>query len=144
MCAGTTLGASPPLVTIPWMRSVALMCCRSRPSDVWAIVSASAAFTPNSGKADAWDSLPVYSTSNIEAAMIFDATRSKGAGCTIMAAWTPANTPRSSSRILPLALPTSSAGVPITLTVRPTSSATAAAAMPAPSAVAAMMLWPHA
>ena len=56
----------------------------------------------------------------------------------------PANAPRSSSRILPPALPTSSAGVPITVTVRPASSATLAAAIPAPTAIAAMMLWPQA
>ena len=45
----------------------------------------------------------------------------------------------------PLSLPRiSSAGVPITLMVRPSSSATFAAAMPAPTAEAAMMLWPQA
>src|SRR5215472_16043649 len=56
----------------------------------------------------------------------------------------PSKAPRSSSRILPLALPTSSAGVPITVTVRPTSSATLAAATAAPTAEAAMILWPQA
>jgi hypothetical protein len=41
-------------------------------------------------------------------------------------------------------LPTSSAGVPITLIVSPTSSATFAAASAAPTADAAIMLCPHA
>ncbi len=36
-----------------------------------------------------------------------------------MAAWMPSKAPRSSSRIFPPALPTSSAGVPMTLMVRP-------------------------
>ncbi len=40
--------------------------------------------------------------------------------------------------------PPSSAGVPMTLTVSPTSSATRAAASPAPTAIAAIMLWPQA
>jgi len=52
----------------------------------------------------------------------------------MMAAWTPWNAPPSSSRIFPESLPTSSAGVPMTLTVSPTSSATLAAAIPAPRA----------
>src|SRR5437660_62910 len=59
-----------------------------------------------------------------------------------MAACTPAKAPRSRSRILPP--PRSSAGVPTTLTVRPTSSATRAAATPAPTAMAAIMLCPQA
>ena len=46
---GTTFGASPPWVTMPWMRSVCLMCWRSRPIAVWATVSASAALTPELG-----------------------------------------------------------------------------------------------
>ena len=70
-------------------------------------------------------------------------TLSVGLGCTIIAACMPANAPRSSNRILPPP-PISSAGVPMTCTVSPTSSATAAAAMPAPAAMAAMMLCPQA
>ncbi len=86
VCAGTTFGAEPPMVTMPWIRSVDRICCRSSPNAVCAMVNASAAFTPNSGKADAWDSLPVQCTSNIEAAMIFARSMSNGAGCTIIAA----------------------------------------------------------
>src|SRR5690349_23656368 len=67
---------------------------------------------------------------------------SSGAGCTIIAAWTPAKAPRSSSRIFPP--PFSSAGVPTTVTVRPTSSAMRARARPAPTALAAITLCPHA
>ena len=63
--------------------------------------------------------MPVHCTSNMDAAMILARSMSKGAGCTIMAACMPAKPPRSSRRIFPLALPTSSAGVPITVTVRP-------------------------
>src|SRR2546430_9288855 len=59
-----------------------------------------------------------------------------------MAACASAKTPRSRSRILPP--PRSSAGVPTTLTVRPMSSATRAAAMPAPTAMAAIRLCPQA
>ncbi|SLA78109.1 Uncharacterised protein [Mycobacteroides abscessus subsp. abscessus] len=59
-----------------------------------------------------------------------------------MAAPTPSNAPRSSIRTLPP--PVSSAGVPITRTVIPSSSATVANAMPAPTAAAAMMLCPQA
>ena len=64
-------------------------------------------------------------TSNPAAAIIarLDGT-SNGAGWTIIAAWTPSKAPRSSSRILPPPF-TSSAGVPITVIVRSTSSATA-------------------
>ena len=47
------------LPTIPWIRSVERICGRSRPNAVCAMVSASAAFTPSSGKAEAWDSFPV-------------------------------------------------------------------------------------
>jgi len=63
--------------------------------------------------------------------MIFMVASSKGAGCTIMDAWTPSKTQCSSIRIFPLALPTSSAGVPSTVTVTPASSAIFAAAIPA-------------
>src|SRR5581483_4089313 len=70
------------------------------------------------------------------------ASTSTSAGWTISAACTPANAPRSSSRILPP--PLSSAGVPMTDTVSPTSSATRAAASPAPTALAAIRLWPQA
>src|SRR2546426_2846121 len=59
-----------------------------------------------------------------------------------MAACASAKTPRSRSRILPP--PRSSAGVPTTLTVRPMSSATRAAAVPAPTAMAAIRLCPQA
>ena len=67
---------------------------------------------------------------------------SVGEGWTIIAACTPSKTPRSSMRILPP--PPSSAGVPMTLTVMPRSSASGARARAAPTADAAMMLWPHA
>ncbi len=86
VCAGTTFGATPPSVTIPWIRSVERICCRSNPSAVCAIVSASAALMPSSGNADACDSFPVQLTSNIDAAMIFAFSMSNGAGCTIIAA----------------------------------------------------------
>ena len=76
--------------------------------------------------------------------MILGSTTSTGPGCTIIEACTPAKAPRSSSRIFPPASQTSSAGVPITLSRRPTSSATLAAAIAAPTAIAAMTLWPHA
>src|SRR5205807_7139149 len=61
-----------------------------------------------------------------------------------MAAWMPSKAPRSNRRMLPTALPTSSAGVPMTSMVRPRSSATCAAAIPAPVAMAAMRLYPQA
>ena len=67
---------------------------------------------------------------------------STGPGCTIMAACTPSNAPRSSMYTLPP--PPSSAGVPNTVTVSPRSPAVAASARPAPTAAAAMMLCPHA
>ena len=63
-------------------------------------------------------------------------------GCTIIAACTPSNAPRWSIRILPP--PFSSAGVPITFTVMPRSSAIDASARPAPTAAAAITLCPHA
>ena len=47
--AGTMLGASPPWVTMPWIRSLGRMCWRSRPMAVWAMVMASAALMPCSG-----------------------------------------------------------------------------------------------
>ena len=53
-----------------------------------------------------------------------------GAGWAIIATWAPSKAPPSSSRILPP--PPSSAGVPMTRTVSPRSSATSARAMPAP------------
>jgi len=52
--------------------------------------------------------------------------------------------PARAAGFFPPALPTSSAGVPITLIVSPASSATFAAPSAAPTAEAAMMLWPHA
>src|SRR5215469_13343326 len=75
--AGTTFGAKPPLVTMPCIRSVGRICWRSSPRAVWATVSASAAFTPSSGKAEAWDAFPVLCMSNMEAAMIFARSMSK-------------------------------------------------------------------
>ena len=65
-----------------------------------------------------------------------------GQGWTIMAAWTSSKAPPSSMVTLPP--PPSSAGVPSTRTVSPSSSATPARASPAPTAVAAMMLCPQA
>src|SRR5581483_2742567 len=65
-----------------------------------------------------------------------------GAGCTIIAALTPSKAPRSSMRILPP--PPSSAGVPMTFTVRPRSSARGARARAAPTAAEAMTLCPQA
>ena len=50
--------------------------------------------------------------------------------------------PVASMRILPP--PRSSAGVPMTFTVMPSSSAIGASASPAPTAAAAITLWPHA
>ena len=47
--AGMIFGASPPLVTIPWIRSVDWICCRSNPMAIWAMVRASAALMPCSG-----------------------------------------------------------------------------------------------
>ena len=108
----------------------------------WATVSASCALMPSHGAAEAWASRPVKRTSKCATARQVPVSRSDGHGWTIMAAWTPAKAPRSSIRIFPP--PPSSAGVPSTRTVRPRSSATAARARPAPTAVAAMMLCPQA
>src|SRR5436309_1853197 len=126
---------SPPRVTMPWMRSVWRMCWRRSPIAVCATVRASAALIPNSGKAEACASLPVYRTQNWVRARTGGSTASTGAGCTIIAACTPMKAPRSRRRILPP--PPSAAGVPMTRTVRPTSSATRPAAIPAPAAVGA-------
>ncbi len=80
----------------------------------------------------------------MDAAIIFMVAISNGAGWTIIEACRPLNAPRSSIRIFPLALPTSSAGVPSTVIVTPSSSATLAAAIPAPTDIAAIRLCPHA
>ena len=52
------LNASPPLVTMPWTRSVERSVGRSKPMAVWAMVIASAALMPWSGEAEACASLP--------------------------------------------------------------------------------------
>ena len=68
------------------------------------------------------------------------AQMARGAPSSLRAA--PSKAPRSSIKILPP--PPSSAGVPSTFTVRPSSSASGARARPAPTAAAAMTLCPHA
>src|SRR5215831_18893308 len=127
---------------MPCTRSVGRMCWRRSPIADCAITRASAAFTPSSGAAEACDALPWKCASNSANARVGGSRTSSGAGCAIIAACTPAKAPRSRSMILPP--PLSSAGVPKTLTVRPTWSATRAAARPAPTASAAITLWPHA
>lgn len=67
---------------------------------------------------------------------------SSGAGWTSIAIDTSSKTPASSMAILPP--PSSSAGVPSTMTVMPRSSATSLSARAAPTDEAAMMLWPQA
>ena len=67
---------------------------------------------------------------------------SSGNGWTIIAACTPSKAPCSSSRTFPP--PASSAGVPTSRTVSPTSSATSASARAAPTPAAQMTLCPHA
>ena len=107
--------ASPPCVTMPWTWSPGRRCWRSSPIATCATVNASAALMPSSGAAAACDSRPVYATREVRDRA--DARRSRsssGAGCTIIAAWTPSNAPRSSRSTLPP--PPSSAGVPITVT----------------------------
>ena len=84
---------------------------------------------------------PVYETPKCATALTRGVRSSSGAGCTIIAAFTPANAPRSSKKTLPP--PPSSAGVPITLTHKSRSSTSGASASAAPTAVAAMMLCPH-
>ena len=59
VCAGTTLVASPPWVTMPCTWSIGRRCWRSSPIATWATVSASAALIPNSGAIAACDSRPV-------------------------------------------------------------------------------------
>ena len=142
MAPGITLAADELWVTTPWTWSPGGSCWRNRPIATWAIVSASWAFTPSQGAADACASRPVKRTSKCATARQVPVKRSAGQGWTIMAAWTPVKAPRSSIRILPP--PPSSAGVPRTRTASPTSSATAESARPAPTAVAAMMLCPQA
>ena len=85
---------------------------------------------------------PVKVTSKWVTARQVASSRSLGHGWTIMAAWTSSKTPRSSIRILPP--PPSSAGVPMTRTVRPSSSTRGRSPSPAPTAVAAMTLCPQA
>ena len=67
---------------------------------------------------------------------------SSGPGCSITVAAMSSNVPALSSNAFPP--PASSAGVPISTTVRPSSSATSANASAVPTADAAMMLWPQA
>ena len=140
--AGMTLAAPPPRVITPCTWSPGGSCWRSRPRATWEIVIASSALTPSQGAAEAWASLPPKKTSKWATARHEPVRRSTGQGWIIMAAWTSKKAPRSSMRILPP--PPSSAGVPSTRTCRPISSATAARASPAPTALAAMMLWPQA
>ena len=108
----------------------------------WAMVMASPALTPSQGAAEAWADLPVKVTSKWDTARQVPSSRSSGQGWIIMAACTSSNTPCSSMVTLPP--PPSSAGVPSTRTVMPSSSATRANPIPAPTADAAMMLCPQA
>ncbi len=127
---------------MPWTWSPGRNCWRSIPMATWAMAMASPALIPSNGAAEAWALLPVKVTSKWETARQVPCSRSVGQGWIIMAAWTSSKTPSSSMVILPP--PPSSAGVPSTRTVRPSSSATPASPMPAPTAEAAMMLWPQA
>ena len=141
--AGTTLGASPPWVTMPWMRSVGRMCWRSRPIAVWRDGERVGRVDAELGERRRVRLLAVCSARRRATPRGTGSGPSpSGAGCTIIAAWTPSNAPRSSMKILPP--PPSSAGVPITLTVMPRSSASGASARPAPAAAAAITLCPHA
>ena len=142
MASGMTFAAPGLLVTTPWTWSPGGSCWRSRPIATCATVSASGALTPSQGAAEACACAPGVVDVEVGHGEAVAVRRSVGQGCTIIAAWTPSKAPRSSMRTLPP--PPSSAGVPSTRTVRPRSSATEASARPAPTAVAAMMLWPQA
>ena len=134
--------ASPPWVMMPCTRASARICRRRAltPTNVW--MTASSALTPRSGAPAACEALP-WNTSSIRLlASELRRTMSLRDGCSMKAASTSSNTPASARRILPP--PPSSAGVPM-ITTRPGNrSPLRARARPAPSALEAMMLWPHA
>ncbi len=134
--------ASPPCVTMPWMRASRRMCCRSCATDWYAVTSASSAFTPCSGNTDACTALPRYSTSTCATPNIGASTMSAGAECAIIATSMSSKQP---ARIIVILPPySSSAGVPrMTMRASPGSSARVSAAA-APTPTVAMRLWPQA
>ena len=137
------LAASPPSVTMPWTWSPGGSCWRSRPRATWAMAMASPALIPCHGAAEAWALLPVKVDVEVGHGQA-------GAGQPVAAARGGPSWPRGRRRRRPassmmiLPPPPSSAGVPRTRTVRPSSSARGASPSPAPTAEAAMMLWPQA
>lgn len=135
-----TLTADPASLTMWCTLMPSRNCCLSRPMAVWATTVASAALSAFQGR-DACPPRPVYITCQDREARNCGMTTSLSDGWTIMAAWVPSNTPRLTMISLPV--PFSSAGVPKTRTVSPSSSAWGASARAAPIAAAAIVLWPQ-
>ncbi len=105
------LGASPALVKMPWMRSSGAMCWRRAATFMYPRTAASSALRPFCGAAAAWAALPVVGRRGTAGWRWRSCCRrSAPAGCTIIAASTPSNAPRSAMKTLPP--PPSSAGVP--------------------------------
>ncbi|SCK05046.1 hypothetical protein YWIDRAFT_00038 [Streptomyces sp. SceaMP-e96] len=140
--AGTTFGAWPPSVTIPWIRAVGGMNCRSESRALRKSWAAASALRPSQGDLAAWALTPVKPTRRCAAARPCRVVSDRSAGWNITAASTPSKTPARASRILP-APPISSPGVPITATVPGWSGRARTAAIAAAAPPEAMRLCPQ-